>query len=319
MPKPIKKHRISGQSDSVQEQSRDRALEQARRVPWPRLVNAVDQYNDWQVFGLWLRAVVDAAGSIPTLVARELETRIPGFLPPLRQDSPAPLQDKPGHHLWNLVDSWVNTNVLLEANVGGWLDAVHYFASMSLAYMKAWAHWEQVDAEWRRDPPAEWPTYPQWQEEVAAVSCLPNPAGAPQQVLDAVRRVPAAEWQRMRSAFFELIAFSLWMELILDLEGPGSKLVADELAKRYRGFGFTSLDLPSSEAVRELNSWAVDHAIGAKDEKVLAALSWHVQHNPGYYALRNYAVHCHDTWPYDYPSRLPSFEDWRQVTENSAV
>ena len=189
---------------------------------------------------------------------------------------------------------------------------------MSLAYMKSWAHWERVDAEWRRDPPAEWPSFKRWQDEVAAISCLPNPASASQRVLEAVRSVTAAGWERMRSAFFELIAFSLWMELILDLEGPGSKLVADELANRYRGFRFTSRDLASAEAVRELNSWAVDHAIGTKDEKILAALSWHVQHHAGYYALRNYAVHCHDTWPDNYPSSLPSFDEWRHVTENCA-
>jgi hypothetical protein len=318
MPKPIKKHGVGGQFTSVHEQFRQQALEQARRIPWPRLLTAVDQYNDWQVFSLWLRAVVDAARSVPPVVERELDTRIPGFLARIEQDIGESLEDKPGHRLWNLIDSWVNANVLLAPKVGGWLDAVHYFASMSLAYMKAWAHWERVDAEWCRNAPAEWPTYRRWQEDVAAVECLPNPDSAPQQVLDAVRSVSAAEWERMRSAFFDLIAFSLWMELILDLAGPSSKLVADELARRYRYFRFTCPDLSSSEAVRELNSWVVGHAIGANDEKLLAALSWHVQHHPAYYAIRNYAVHCHDTWPDNYPSRLPSFDAWRHVTENCA-
>ena len=317
MAKP-KKQRIVHQFAGAQEQFKNRALERAKRVPWPRLVAAVDQYNEWQVFSLWVRAVVDAAKSTTPGVEQELESRIPGFLARVENDIQAALADKPGHRLWSLVDSWVTSNVLLEPKVQGWLDSVHYFASMSLPYMKTWAHWEQVNEEWRRNTPAAWPAFGQWQLDVAAVTRLPNPESAAQQVLDAVRSIPPAKWDRIRFTFFDLIGFSLWMELIMDLEGPRSKIVVDEIGGRYDGFRFSCPDLPSSDAVRELNVWAVEHAIGTKDQKLLAALSWHVQHHPAYYAMRNYAVHCHDVWPDDYPNPLPSFDEWRRVTENTA-
>jgi hypothetical protein len=310
-----KKQRIVQQFASVHDQFKKRALEQAKKVPWPTLVAAVDRYNDWQVFSLWLRAVIDAAGSVPPLVKQELENKIPGFLARVEEDLRAARDGKLGHRLWNLVDAWVTTNILLEPQVQGWLDAVHYFASVSLPYMKTWAHWECVNAEWWRTQPAEWPTYRRWQEDVAAVSRLPNPDSVLQQVLSAVRTVPAGEWQHIWHAFFDLIAFSLWMELILDLEGPGSQLVKNELAKCYPGFRFTCPDPPSSDAVRDLNSWVAQHLLRTSDEKLLAALGWHVQHHPGYYAIRNYAGHCHDVWPNDNPNRLPSFDEWRQVTQ----
>ena len=64
----------------VRQQTERRALEQARRVPWKRLAEAAEEYTDWQVFTLWLRAVVEAAGNIPAMVAEEMESRTPQLL-----------------------------------------------------------------------------------------------------------------------------------------------------------------------------------------------------------------------------------------------
>ena len=315
MSKPEKQQRLSSQFAGVGEQFKNRALKQAAGVPWPRLAAAVNQYNDWLVFSLWLRAVGDAAKSIPPVVKQELEAKIPGLLARVEEDLRTKPEDKPGHRLWNLADSWLTVNILLEPKVQGWLDAVHYFASMSLAYMKTWAHWERVNREWRGHPPADWPNYQQWQKDVAAVSRLANPDSVPQQVLDAVLSV-SADWGRIWPVFLELLAFSLWMELILDVEGAGSHLVAEECSKRYPGFRFSSPEVSSREAVRELNSWAACSAIGTDNEQVFAALAWHAQHHPAYYAMRNYAADCHQAWSDECPNRLPSFDEWRQAADN---
>jgi hypothetical protein len=55
----------------VRHQNEHRALQQAKRVPWRTLAAAAEEYTDWEVFTLWLRAVVDAARHIPADVARE--------------------------------------------------------------------------------------------------------------------------------------------------------------------------------------------------------------------------------------------------------
>jgi hypothetical protein len=179
--------------------------------------------------------------------------------------------------------------------------------------MKAWAHWERVNKEWRESPPTEWPSYERWQRDVAAVTLLPNPDSIAQRVLDAVNSVSAEEFERLYSQFRDLVAFSLWMELMLDLEGPES-LVADEILSRYPGFSVAS-DLSSRDVVRKLHSWVVERQLRVDDDNLMAALSWHVQNHPAYYALRNYAVHCHQAWPDDYPSPVPSFEEWRQAAD----
>jgi hypothetical protein len=310
-----RKQQISSQFAAVREQVKAKALEQAKGVPWPRLADAVEEANRWQIFSLWVRGVVDAAHGIPPVVEREIEARIPGFLARVADDMQVALkQDTPGHRLWTLIDAWVTVNVLLDAKSQGWLDAVNYFSSMSMTYMKAWAHWERVNREWRTNPPTEWPSYQQWQRDVAAVAVLPNPDSHAQRVLDAVNSVSAEEWERLYSQFRDLVAFSLWMELMLDLEGPESRVVREEIRKRYPGFSVAS-DLPPREVVRKLHSSVVELELRVDDENLLAALSWHVRNYPAYYALRSYAVHCHQAWPDDYPSPVPSFEEWRQTAD----
>src|SRR5579884_1503076 len=108
--------------------------------------------------------------------------------------------------------------------------------------------------------------------------------------------MPTGEWEHLFSNFFELVAFSLWMELILDIDGPRSRFLKNELARRYPGFAFSRPELSSGEAVRELNSWAVENTRYLGNEGVLAALSWLVRNEPAYYALRNYAAECHKCW-----------------------
>ena len=67
MAKPKKKRQkpLSRQFGGVYQQFENQALEQAKLVAWPQLAAAVDRYNEWESFTLWLRAVGDAANAIP--------------------------------------------------------------------------------------------------------------------------------------------------------------------------------------------------------------------------------------------------------------
>jgi hypothetical protein len=124
---------------------------------------------------------------------------------------------------------------------------------------------------------------------------MSNPDGPAQHLLDSIRGLPELEWSRLLSKFSDLIAFSLWIELVLDLEGRDSEIASEELAKQYRGFNLAASPIGSKEAVRSLNEWAIEKVLGIGNrEHLLAALSFHVRHHPAYCAIRNYAVHCHD-------------------------
>jgi hypothetical protein len=315
---PVGNQRGGKLIERVRHQTELRALKQAKRVTWKCLAAAAAEYTDWQVFGLWVRAVVDAAGSVPGLVALEMESRTPGLLGLIRPDLDAAVRNDggPGAKIWQDVSRWAETNIFIAAKQAGWLDAIRYFSSMSLRSMKAWSHWESIDKQWRQATPKQFPSYTQWQCEVAAVARLSNPDSTAQQVLASVQEVSDAEWSQLLSRFTDLMAFSLWLELVLDIEGPTAEIASVELAERYRGFSFSRSTQGSKEVVRALNGWAVKHELAVAGQKrLLAALSFHVSHHPEYPAMRGYALRCHDVWPDECPRPLPSFVEWREAAD----
>jgi hypothetical protein len=318
MPKRFKRKAVKNKGTSgarfagAYEQLRKVVLEQERTVSLRRLKEAIEEYNQWQVFQLWLRAVVDAARNLPPVVEQEIQSRIPGFLKDCQAEMRAAMeQDRPGGALWNLVGSWTNATTFLHPRSEGWMEALIFFASRNMVYIKAWSHWDTVNLEWQANPPAEWPSYEQWQQDVAALSRLSNPDSEQQLVLNAILSVPVAEWERLLSAFLEMTVFAVWMELMLDLEGPQSGLLSEELSKRYPEFSFGEIGFSPGEAVREFLTWTIDHKIGVENEDLVGALNWHIQNGPEIDFMQIYASDCHAAWSKEYPRRLPGFEDWR--------
>ena len=303
--------------DRVRRQTQRRALEQAKRVPWKRLAAAADEYTEWQVFSLWLRAAVEAAKSVPAMVVQEMEFRAPQLLGRILSDVGAAVTSGsgPGARAWQDVSQWVDVKVFGTVKREGWLEAVRYFSSMSLRSMKAWSLWEQTDEQWRVATPKRVPTYAQWQCEVAAVTRLSNRDDMAQHLLDSIRGVPEAEWGRLLTGFSDLIAFSLWMELVLDIEGPNSELASNELGRRYGGFA-------SRPGNRVQRSRSVTQRLGdrayaryCQPGHLLAALSFHVSHHPAYCAIRGYALHCHDVWRDECVGHPPTYVEWREAAD----
>jgi hypothetical protein len=315
---PRRNQRGDNLIERLRHQTELRALEQARRVTWPRLAAAADEYTEWQMLGLWLRAVVEAAGSIPDTVAQEMESRTPQLLGRIRPDIEAAAETggNPGARIWQDVSMWAEMNVFIAAERAGWLDAVRYFSSISLRATQAWSHWENVDKEWRVAPPPRFPDYTQWRCDVAATARLSNPDSTVQQVLDSVLSVSEPEWNELLHGFSNLMAFSLWMELVLDIEGSTSCLVSKELAERYGGFRFSGGSKKPKEVARSLHGWVIEHSLAIADpDRMLAALSFHVSHHPAYPATRRYALRCHEIWRSQCPDHMPSFEEWRQAAD----
>src|SRR5215469_14255316 len=71
---------------SAYQQYQKIAQGEARRVPWPQLMEFVEDSLRWEEFNLWIRAVVNAANGVPPVVEQELESRIPGFLARAREE-----------------------------------------------------------------------------------------------------------------------------------------------------------------------------------------------------------------------------------------
>src|SRR5450755_366995 len=109
---PMRNQRGGNLIDRVRHQTELRALEQARRVTWRRLAAVADEYTEWHVFGLWVRAVVEATGSIPAIVAQEVESRTPLLLAGIAPDLDVVVRNGggPGAGTWEAVSRWTETN-----------------------------------------------------------------------------------------------------------------------------------------------------------------------------------------------------------------
>lgn len=299
-------------------QAEQRALGQARRVPWTRLAEASDHYTEWHVFSLWLRAVVDAAHTVPEIVKSELKSRMPHLLEASQRNSAADVQQttSPGTRLWQQVSRWTDENVFASAKAENWLAAVHFFSCISIRSMKAWAHWERTDEIWRTTPPAVFPAYDGWRAEVESVNNLANPGSVCQQVLDAMNQITAQAFTELQSDFFELTAFSLWMELVIEGKGTNLPLLEREILARYRGFNSVDNFSDPQANVRALSEWVLTYRlIEARKQPTGTALSYQIKNHPRYHALRRYAQHCHQVWQEAPPRSIPSFEVWTQLAD----
>jgi len=296
-----------------------RALEQAKRVPWPRLAKAADEYTDWHVFALWARAMVEAANNVPPIVQSEIEQRAPGAFRTLHSKVTATVNRgaHPGIVAWEEVICWAEMKVFLAAKRGGWLDALRYFSAMSLRSMQAWSHWERVDADWRVSPPGKLPTLCEWEGLVASVSRLSNAECAAQRTLDTMRTMRKSDWDTLLATFTHLNAFCQWIEVMLEAQKTMSDQLRKELLKRYPGFSLVGRRVAFKDAARYLRTWVLsDDMPGVKGTWVLAALSFCLRHHPEYGAVRNYVRFCRRAWADDSQKQVPTFDEWKHAVDD---
>ena len=292
-----------------------RALEQAKRVPWPRLAKAADEYTEWHVFTLWVRATVDAANTVPAVVCAEIDLRAPGVLRALQPKvkSATSRGDRPGAVAWEDLCCWAEMNVFLSAKREGWLEALRHFSAMSLRSMKAWSQWERMDAVWRCSAPRQFPTPQEWDRMVAAVTRLSNPGSAAQRALDVVHRLAESDWDRLRVGFFQLNAFCRWMDLMLAVQDRRTDRLSRGLLSRYPDFSLADCGIAPGDAVRSLRSWVLSYYLhGADEVGVAAALRFHLRNHPEYAATRAYSQFCRGIWANGLLKELPAFDEWKQ-------
>src|ERR1700756_1286281 len=76
-----KKGLRSGELTSrLQRHANEKAAAEARRVPWQVLLEARNQYLDWQGVFHWARSIIDVEHAIPDWLTKKLDEACPGFL-----------------------------------------------------------------------------------------------------------------------------------------------------------------------------------------------------------------------------------------------
>ena len=144
----------------VQELARRRATRQLLRVPGDRFSQAKQEYLGWEAFSFWVRLVVEAEGRVPSSMLRILQERCPGFVEFERQRREA--HCKQAAPLSLLLLEWIHDRVFAKAKEEGWLDALIFFSVRDPYSQCTWAYWEHCEDEWKRNPPARYPSFEEW-------------------------------------------------------------------------------------------------------------------------------------------------------------
>ena len=66
-----KRQSVRNSAAQLQRAARERADDQARRIPWQRLYDARNQYIDWQEFTLWARSILEVEKADSGLAGRD--------------------------------------------------------------------------------------------------------------------------------------------------------------------------------------------------------------------------------------------------------
>lgn len=299
----------------LQRFARERADEQARRVPWKRLAEAQKQYIDWQEFYLWVRSILEVEGDVPDWLADILNERCPGFLAnqiqltDRRQTKPLPLR----------LEDWIDEHVFGFAQAENWFAALTYYALRDARYQRAEVCWSESVARWNQKKPDHYPTLEEWKREAAQCDedahLLPEVKEA-----RASRKLVSSE--RLTEAvtdFIEWEAFAYWVRPALEAGNPLPPKVAEALARRCPGL--SEPRYPNGRHADQivvpdwdrLMLWIIDNCFkDAKSEGWFDAILLEARRHPRAIRTVEYAEHCEERWSSQPPTPYPSFEDWRR-------
>src|SRR2546427_2036811 len=120
----------------VEMQAKREADRQARKVPWPLLLESTKKYIEWEAFTLWVRAIEEAERQAPGWLCRAVEVRCPGIV------------IQKGERLWKRLDKWKQETIFAKPIREGWMRAISFYAVRNLAYARIWAYWEYCERLW---------------------------------------------------------------------------------------------------------------------------------------------------------------------------
>ena len=299
----------------LQRAARERADEQARRIPWQRLLEARNQYIEWQEFYQWIRSVLDVEAHILDWVAEILQNRCPSFMeaekalaPRARKTRPLPLR----------LEDWIDDHVFGFAKQEGWFNAITFYAIRDPRYQRAEVCWSECVARWKKAKPLRYPSFEEWKalashcDETAHLTTHERKARAsvklvhPDRLADAVAR------------YMDCEALAYWAQHALERGSDPPAEVVRELELRCPGYlgaehktrARQSCD--GEEHWQRLMLWAGDRFFqDAKSEGWFEAILIRVREHPRAIRTMEFSDYCSVIWSSDLPKPYPSFEQWR--------
>jgi hypothetical protein len=318
--KNSRKESVSGSSTRLQSFARNRADEQARRIPWQQLFEARNQYIDWQEFYQWIRSILDVEACIPDWVAEILQNRCPGFLeaekalaPQARKNRPLPLR----------LEDWIDDHAFAFAKQEGWFNAITYYAIRDPRYQRAEVCWSECVKRWKKAKPLQYPSFEEWKalashcDETAHLTARERKARAsaklvhPDRLADAVAR------------YMDCEALAFWARHALERGSDPPTEVVRELELRCPGYLEAQRKMRSQQSGDDeehwhrLMLWAGDHFFqDAKSEGWFDAILIRVREHPRAIRTMEFSDNCSEILSSELPRPYPSFEQWRREADS---
>jgi hypothetical protein len=146
-------------SYALQRATRERADNEARRVPWQRLFETRNHYIDWQEFYLWVRSILEVEHRLSASLRDVLNDRCSGFLEKEERGVAGSAIKKPLHLC---LEDWIEDEVFGSTKKEGWFNAVAYYAIRDPRYQKAEVCWSECVKKWKRAKPIRCPSFDEW-------------------------------------------------------------------------------------------------------------------------------------------------------------
>ncbi|MGB8890417.1 MAG: hypothetical protein WCC87_27065 [Candidatus Korobacteraceae bacterium] len=320
----MKKSRGQSARDStagrLQRSARERADEQARRIPWQRLHQTRSQYIDWQEFNLWARSILEAERGIPDFLAEILPSRCPGFLETTKTLPPKAIKERP---LAIRLEDWIDDHIFGFAKQGGWFAAITYYAVRDARYQRAEVCWSECVQKWKKAKPAQYPPFEEWKvmagqcDETARLTARERKVRASARLVDPERFCEAV------TRCMDCEALAYWARHVLE---SGSELPAEVVRELERGCpGYLEAELKArreesrkpAEASQRLLLWIADHLFqDAKAEGWFDAVLTQVRSHPRAIRTMEFSDYCGETWGSKLPAPYPSLEEWRRDADS---
>ncbi|HVO59376.1 MAG TPA: hypothetical protein VMT53_00500 [Terriglobales bacterium] len=311
---------ISKLADRLQRFARERADEEARRIPWQRLQDARTQYIDWQEFYLWVRSILEVEGRIPNWLVETLNTHCPGFF---ENENRLLHQVAAKRPLALLLEDWIDEYIFGFAKQEGWFNAITYYAVRDPRYQRAEVCWSECARQWKGAVPIRYPSFCEWQaiaaqsDETAHLTARERKARASDRLVHPDRLVEAVT----RYVDYEALAY--WARPALESRTEYPAEVVCQLDRRCPGF----LTTPQTEwgkasdgSARDwehLMLWIGDRFFqAAKAEGWFDAILVHVRSHPRAIRTMEYADHCEELRGAELPIPYPPFVRWRRDADS---
>jgi hypothetical protein len=307
-------------TEALQRAARERADNEARRVPWQRLLEARNHYIDWQEFYLWVRSILEVDHRVPAWLREVLDDRCPGFLEEEGRAAERPTSKRPLHLC---LEDWIENEVFGSTKTEGWFNAVAYYAIRDLRYQKAEGCWSECVKEWKRVKPIRYPSFDEWKRIAAQYDSTAHLSAGARKSRVSSPRVDHGRLADAVSRYIDWEALAYWARPALESPRQLPREVAAELGRRCPGF-FEALAPEAKLSLRNraqswdrLMTWLADHFFqDTQNEGWFDAILTQARNHPRAIRTMEYADDCDEAWRHAQPKSYPLFQEWRKRADS---